>query len=105
MNNAVNFDTISSQHIKDKIRFDNEHSVTECPKLVMLGDTAKRRVRGKIADTLVELIRKRGGALRAVCSDPVIHGKKVVDSDGKIVDGVFIWHGHAAEVFASSVHG
>ncbi len=105
MNNTVYFDDLSPYNVENEIGFDDEHSVTECLKLFMLGNTAEVRVCCKAVDTLVKLLRKRNGSRRAVIGDPIMDGKKIVNSNGKITDRVFIWHGHAAEVSASSEHG
>jgi hypothetical protein len=40
VNNTVNFNTVSPHHIENKVRLDDEHAVTECPELFMLGNTA-----------------------------------------------------------------
>jgi len=105
MNNTVYFNNVSPHHVENEIGFDGEHSVTECLELFLFRNTAEVRVYRKIVDTLVKFFRKRSCSCRAVIGDPVINGEKIVNSNWKITDSVFIRHGLAAGVFASSVHG
>ena len=44
VNNTVDFDNVPSHYIENEIRFDNEHPISECAELFMLGSTAKERV-------------------------------------------------------------
>ncbi len=105
MNNTVYFNDLSPHNVENKIGFNDEYSVTECLELFMFRNTAEVRVCCKTADTLVKFFRKRSCSCRAVIGDPVIDGEKIVNSDWKITDSVFIRHGPAAGVSASSVYG
>src|SRR3990172_2578244 len=105
MNNTVYFNNLSPYNVENEIGFDDEHSVTECLELFMFRNTTKVRVCCKSADTLVKFFCKRSCSRRAVIGDPVINGEKIVNSNWKITDSVFIRHGLAAGVSASSVYG
>jgi hypothetical protein len=71
VNDTVNFDNVPSRHVENKIRFDNEHPIPECPKLFMLGNAAEGRVCCKLLIRLSSLFVKdiaRAGLSAAIQS-------------------------------------
>ncbi len=44
MNNTVYFNDLPPHNVKNKIGFNDEYPVTECPELFMLGNAAEVRV-------------------------------------------------------------
>ena len=45
MDNTVYFNTLSPYNVENEKGFDDEHSVTECPELIIFRKTTEVRVR------------------------------------------------------------
>ena len=71
MNNTVNFDGFSANHVECKIRFNDKNTITRTFEFIVFWCPPQKGMCRKAADVLIKFFNKSGGIVRTVICDPI----------------------------------